>query len=279
MTVKGTFGIPLLTNERSSCSTTAMNRQQQIEQFAKLTATILGRCPHEFGLLPDADGFVKIKEFIQAVTETDGWRHIRISHVNDMMLMLPDPPVELDQTRIRAKDRGLLPEYRYCENPPKLLYVSIKQKSYPAVVANGIHPTVHSRIICCKDPAMAERIGKRRDPQPVLIPVHVGIMRDRGLTIHEAGEGIFLTDFIPADAFTGPPLAKLMPSSKRTEKKPDSVEIYKQQAQAGTFPFDPFPVNKPAGNMHKGKHGEKDTSWKRNKKRLRKEKNQYLPDL
>lgn len=256
-----------------------MNRQKQIEQFAKLAATILGRCPHEFGLVPDTDGFIKIKEFIQAVTETDGWRHVRISHVNDMMLMLSDPPIEVDQTLIRAKDRKHLPACDLCENPPKLLYVSIKQKSYSAVMTDGIHPTFHTRIVCCSDSAMAERIGKRRDPHPVILTVHVGIMKSQGLTIHQAGEGIYLADVIPADCFTGPPLPKELPDGKRTEKKPDPVDTYKRQTLAGTFPFDPFSRNAPAGKTQKSKHGEKDTSWKRNKKRLRKEKNQYLPDI
>ena len=254
-----------------------MNRQKQIEQFAKLAATILGRCPHEFGLVPDPDGFIKIKEFIQAVAETDGWRHVRISHVNDMMLMLSDPPVEVDQTLIRAKDRSRLPACGLCETPPKLLYVCIKQKSYPAVMTDGIHPTFHTRIVCCSDPGMAERIGKRRDHHPVLLTVHVGTMKNQGLTIHQAGEGIYLADVIPVDCFTGPSLPKELPA-KRTEKKPDTVDTYKRQTQAGTFLLDPFSRNTPDGKTRKNKHGDRDSSWKHNKKRLRKEKNRYLPD-
>jgi putative RNA 2'-phosphotransferase len=256
----------------------ALNRQKQIEQFAKLAATVLGRCPHEFGLVPDADGFVKIKEFIQAIIETDGWRHVRISHINDMMLMMPDPPVEVDETRIRAKDRSHLPELKHCENPPRLLYIGIKQKSYSAILTDGIHPTFHSRVVCFSDPAMAVRVGKRRDPDPILLTIHVDSMKKEGVAIFESGEDIYLTDIIPVGCFTGPPLPKEMTAPKRTEKKPDPVKLYKQQTQAGTFPADPFSINAPDGKTQKGKHGEKDASWKRNKKRLRKEKNQYWSD-
>ena len=52
-----------------------MNRIKQIEQFAKFTTYVLGHHPDEFGLVIDDNGYVKIKEFIQAVNETDGWRH------------------------------------------------------------------------------------------------------------------------------------------------------------------------------------------------------------
>jgi putative RNA 2'-phosphotransferase len=256
----------------------AINRQKQIEQFAKLAATVLGRCPHEFGLVPDADGFVKIKEFIQAIVETDGWRHVRISHINDMMLMMSEPPVEVDQTRIRAKDRTRLPVLKNCENPPRLLYVSIKQKSYPAVMTDGIPPSFHSCVVCFSDPAMAVRVSKRRDPDPILLTVHVDGIKKQGITILETGEGIYLTDIIPVGCFTGPSLPKEMTAAKHAEKKPDPMKIYKQQTQAGTFPIDPFSINAPVGKTQKGKHGEKDASWKRNKKRLRKEKNQYWSD-
>ncbi len=255
-----------------------MNRQKQIEQFAKLAATILGHCPYEFGLVPDADGFVKIKEFIQSIIETDGWRHISIRHVNDMMLMLTDPPVEVDHNRIRAKDRDHLPPCGPCENPPKLLYISIKQKSYPAVVTDGIHPTFHARVICSEDPAIAERIGKRRDPHPVLLTVHTGLMKNQGLIIYQSGEGIYQADNIPAGCFTGPPLPNEKHVGNHAEKKLNPADIYKRQAQAGAFHFDPFSINPSTKNSQKGKHGEKDLSWKRNKKRLRKEKNHYWPD-
>lgn len=256
----------------------AMNRQKQIEQFTKLAATVLGHCPHEFGLVPDAEGFIKIKEFIQAIIETDGWRHVRVSHISDMMLMMTEPPVEVDQTRLRAKDQSHLPEVKNCENPPRLLYISIKRKSYPAVMTDGIHPTFHSRVVCASDPAMAARIGKRRDPDPVLLTVHVDSMKNHGLAIHEAGEGIYLADVIPVDCFTGPPLPKEMTVGKGAEKKTDPVKIYQHQTQAGTFPVDPFLINATCGKTQKGKHGEKDAGWKRNKKRLRKEKNQFWPD-
>lgn len=252
-----------------------MNRQKQIEQFAKFSTYVLGRYPDEFGLVLDDNGYIKTKEFIQAVTETDGWRHVRSSHINDMLLMLNNPPVEVDQNRIRAKDRGRLSHYITCENPPKLLYVSIRHKSYLSVLDNGVHPTAHARIICCKNREMAETIGKRRDNQPIILTVHVRKVLDLGLTFLSSGERLCLTDVIPADCFTGPPLPKEIPAVKKQTKKMDTIEAYKKQAQAGTFTLS---MDKPAERKFKGKKKEKDASWKRNKKQLRREKKHSWPE-
>ncbi len=252
-----------------------MNRKKQIEQFAKFSEYVLGRHPDEFGLVLDDNGYIKIKEFIQAITETDGWRHVRSSHINDMLLMLNEPPIEFDENRIRAKDRSRLSSAAVCENPPKLLYVCIKHKSYLSVLDKGIFPTAHARIICSKDTEMAERIGKRRDNQPTLLTIHVSKMKDQGLQFLHAGDLLYQTDFVPSDCFTGPPLPKEMPAMKKPAKKQEAIETYKKQSQAGTFSLS---MDEPSEKKFKGKKKNKDTSWKNNKKRMRREKKKSWPD-
>lgn len=252
-----------------------MNRIKQIEQFAKFSTYVLGRHPDEFGLIIDDNGYVKIKEFIQAITETDGWRHVRNSHINDIMLMLNDPPIEVDEKRIRARDRSRLDPPVICESPPKTLYVCITHKSYLPVLDKGIHPTAHASIICCKDREMAERIGRRRDNQPIILTVNVQKMMDQGLTFRHAGDLLYLTDVIPTDCFTGPPLPKEMPAVKKPVKKVESIETYKKKALGGTFALK---MNKPGEKKSKDKKKEKDDSWKNNKKRQRREKKHSWPD-
>jgi putative RNA 2'-phosphotransferase len=252
-----------------------MNRIKQIEQFAKFATYVLGRHPDEFGLVTDDNGYVKIKAFIQAVTETDGWRHIRKSHINDIMLMLNEPPIEVDEKRIRAKDRSRLELPVKCESPPKTLYVCITHQSYLSVLDKGIHPTSHTRIICCKDREMAERIGRRKDNQPIILTVNARKMVDQELTFFHAGDLLYLTDIVPTDCFTGPPLPKEMSAVKKPAKKMESIETYKKQSLGGTFALK---MDKPGEKKSKGKKKEKDDSWKNNKKRQRREKKHSWPD-
>lgn len=240
-----------------------MGKQGPAEQFAKLCEYILGRRPDEFGLVPDENGFVKTREFLKAVSETDGWRHIRQSHINEILLVCREPTVELESGRIRALNRGQLPQRRPCQPPPKLLYTCVRKKAYPVVLEKGIRPTYQPEVICSDNIEMAERIGRRRSPAPVLLTIHAGRAADHNVRFLQAGEGLYITDYIPPDIFTGPPLPK-------EPEKPAKAEKPVQPPQPGTFMMTPEkPKTKPAKSKPK---------WKKDKKRTRKDKKQLWPD-
>lgn len=137
-----------------------MTPKQQLQPFSRILAYILERHPDEFGLIPDKDGFVTIKELLKAFSETDGWRHIRRSHFNELLLVDPDPPVEIKENRIRAKNRDQLPAARPCTDLPRLLYTAIRKKAYPAVKEKGLRATKQSPVVCTADPEAAERLGR-----------------------------------------------------------------------------------------------------------------------
>lgn len=241
-----------------------MGKQSPAEQFAKLCEYILGRRPDEFGLVPDENGFVKTREFLKAVAETDGWRHIRQSHINEMLLVCRKPPVELESGRIRAVNRGQLPQRRPCETPPKLLYTCVRRKAYPVVLEKGIRPTFQPEVVCSDNIEMAERIGRRRSPAPILLTIHAGRAADHNIYFLQAGEGLYITDCIPPDIFTGPPLPK------EPEKPAKAEKPVQQQPQPGTFMMTP---EKPKTKPEKSK-----PKWKKDKKRYRKDKKQLWPD-
>jgi putative RNA 2'-phosphotransferase len=250
-----------------------MNRRKQVEQFAKMAAYMLGRRPDEFGLVPDDNGYVATKEFIKAVSELEGWRHIRVSHVTEIPLMLDRPPVETDNERIRAADRSLLPRPLPCPDPPRLLYVCVSLKSYPIVATDGIRPTFYPRVISTPDADLARQWGKRRDNNPVNLVIQTALAIEKGLRFDRLGENIFLSDAIPAGCFTGPPLPKETITEKK-EKKVDAIDQYIRQSQAGSFFLTP-PAHAPPSKFSRK---DKDASWKQNKKRLRRDKKQFWPD-
>ncbi len=240
-----------------------MGKQSPAEQFAKLCEYILGRRPDEFGLVVDENGFVKLKEFLKAVCENDGWRHIKQSHINEMLLVCENPPVEIADNLIRARDRSHLPRCQYCPEPPKLLYTCIKQKSYPTVLERGIQPTYQAEVVCAESVEMADRIGKRRDNHPIRLTIHAGKAAESGISFFQAGEGLYTTDYIPPENFTGPPLPK-------EPEKPAKPEEPKKPPQPGSFVLEP---GKPKTKPKKSK-----PKWKKDKKRTRKDKKQVWPD-
>jgi putative RNA 2'-phosphotransferase len=208
-----------------------MAKRRSLEQLAKFISYILGRNPAEFGLVPDPDGFVKIKEFLKAVSEEDGLKHVRRSNINEILITLPNPPVEIRGNHIRAKHRHAMPTNILAQNLPKLLYTCVRRKAYPSVLENGIRPMGFSHVILSSEPEMAKRIGRRRDPSPLRLVVQTEKSLDKGITFYEAGETLYLAESIQPGCFTGPPL----PKQKEPATKRDAVDEPVLDRMPGSF--------------------------------------------
>jgi putative RNA 2'-phosphotransferase len=171
-----------------------------------MLAYMLGRRPDEFGLVPDAEGFVKTKELLKALHEEEDWGYVNESHLREVQLTVPEPPVELEAERIRAHRREPFPDASAPERPPKLLYAAVRRRAYPHVHANGIDPSSHSQVVLTRQREHAERLGRRIDPDAVILTVKVRTAEDQGVAFARFGEHLFLADHIPAGCFGGPPL-------------------------------------------------------------------------
>lgn len=237
-----------------------MKRGKIIEKLAKILSFILGREPSEFGLVPDADGYIKIKDLLKALSEEDGWRHIRHAHLNEV-LRLPSPPIEITGVLIRARHREHLPEHRIAADLPGQLFTCVRTKAYPVVLEKGVSPTAHPVVILSAEKGMAERIGRRSDPSPVLLVVSVRKMRENGPPIFQAGGALYVTDRVPPQCFTGPPL----PKSKEEPKSKDAPVHAPRPKTPGSFLMDL--TAETASRKDTGKRGKK-TDWKRERKRM-----------
>jgi len=245
-----------------------MASKKSLNQLTKFLAYMLGRKPDEFGLVPDADGFVKLKEFLLAIGEEEGWRHVRQPILNELMVTMPDPPIEIIETRIRATNRDLLPKIKHAIDLPKLLYTAVTQKSHPAVLEKGILPTRHDHVILAAEKSMALRIGNRRDRSPVLLTVNVLQTEQNEIFFKQAGEKLYLANRIPVSCFTAPPLPKEKPEAKK-QKKPRIAERSKTPGS--------YMVNFQKDSKKHKNAADKAGSWKRDKKRIRKQKQNKWP--
>jgi putative RNA 2'-phosphotransferase len=239
-----------------------VSKQRSAKQLAKFIDYILSRRPDEFGLVVDADGFFKIKELIKALHEEDGFRYVRRSHLDEILITLPDPSFEITDKLIRSKVRDRLPQRSVAMDTPKLLYTCVRQKAYPHVSNKGIRPTGFSHIVLSSDIDMAERIGKRFDREPVVLHVNVQLSEIQGVVFLRAGEALYLADYIPEGCFSGPALPKEKPVSKPAKKK----EVSPEPQTAGTF----FIEMDESGRAVKSASGKgKDGKADRRKKKLK----------
>ena len=204
------------------------------KQLAKFLNYVLGRRPDEFGLVTDKEGFVKIKDLIKATSEEEGLKYVRRANINEIILTLPNHGLEVADPLIRAQNREHLPKQSFALDPPKLLYTCVRKKAYPHVLKKGIRPTGFSKVILSSKNDLAQRMGRRSDHDAVLLTVQVGQSEDKGVVFFQAGEAIFMADYIPTGCFSGPPLPKELPDTRKADKLPKQGP----KMPAGSFALD-----------------------------------------
>jgi putative RNA 2'-phosphotransferase len=212
--------------------------KQQRDSLARFLAYVLGHRPDEFGLYYDQQGFVPLKELLKALSEEEGWRHVRQSHIEELLKEPGAHDLEMDDQRIR-----LTPGQGRLElgppspvEPPSVLYHACRRKGYPVILKNGLQPLGREAYVPLSDSKeMALRIGRRRDPDPVLLTVHAGRAAEQGVAFHRQIEHVFLVEELPPAHFTGPPLPEEKPAAERKKKK-EPVE----PARPGSVFVDPY---------------------------------------
>ena len=241
-----------------------MKHSQSVYKLSKFLVYILGRQPDEFGLLPDESGYVKIKDLMKALAEEAGWRHVRLAQIRETIYSADAPAVEIENNLIRAVDRSLLffPEIPDCF--PKLLYYPVRRRAYPVFLEKGLPPsTSGNRIVLSNDIAMAQRLGRRIDPSPVILTVNSENARKNGATLWRFGTLLFLSNCLPLGSFSGPPLPKKHPGPKQ-------AEIPKSQAAPktpGSYLVD-LTMDSTASDQSKKRSRQRKNEWKRDRTRI-----------
>lgn len=243
-----------------------MAKAKTLQSLVKYLIYILERRPDEFGLVLDKQGYVKIKELLKALNEEKGWKHVRRFHLNEILYTIPNPPFEILDNRIRAKQREHLPRPDAFPQLPKLLYTCIRRRAYPFVAQQGIFPSGYQQVVLSADRDLAERMGKRTDSQPVTLSVHVQTSVENGVLFQQIGDLLFLAPSIPPDCFSGPPLPKDKPRSQKQVQPSKNIP----PEASGSFPVN---LDRVAGlNGTVAKTPEKDSEWKGKKERRKKQK-------
>jgi len=230
--------------------------------FAKFISYVLGRSPDEFGLVTDDMGYIAIKELLKALHEEDGWRHIRLAHLNEVALTAHPCPIEIKDDRIRACQRDGLPQIMAAEQMPKPLYIAVRRRAYPVILEKGLQSGRHSRLVLASDIEMAQRIGKRRDQQPLMLIVQVSQAKEKGTRFQKYGEQLYLADAIFPATFSGPPVPKDNSASAKSNPLPEPTTT----KTPGSY----FPELSPPYVPQRARR--KEIEWKKDRRRARRHK-------
>ncbi len=249
----------------------ARKERIRVENLARLMTYILGHRPDEFGLIPDREGFVPIKEMLQAIHEEPGWGYVRQGHINEVLLGPERSLFQPAEKRIRAVDRRWhLALDRSAQTIPRILFTPVRRRAHPHVMQNGLRAGQAEHIVLSPEKEMAIRLGKRRDQRPVVLEVLAAAAREAGLAFYAFGD-LYLTAEISPKYIAGPPPAK--EDLKELEAEGGRRQQPLAPPVAGGFVLSP---ERDPDLSRRGK-GRKERGWKEASRRARRKKDLRTP--
>jgi len=183
---------------------------RRVVNLSRLMSYMLGRRPDEFGLVPDADGYMTMKEVLKAISEEPGTGYVRESHVKEVLLHDTDAVFEMSGKKIRSRNRTFAPvdKERHAGPPSKILFKGVKRKAYPFILRAGLLRGSQEHVVLATDQDLAIRIARRSEQDPVMLEIRAGIAHENGIAFYPFGHSLCLADEIPVQFISGPPLPK-----------------------------------------------------------------------
>jgi putative RNA 2'-phosphotransferase len=236
---------------------------RQLENLAKMLTYLLCHRPDEFGLVLDPEGFVPVKQLLQALTGEPGWGHVRRHHLEQLAGLLHPPRFEMAADRIRGLIPGPADLRRSGNDPPPLLYLAITPKIHERVFESGLKAPPGQELLLAITPEMALKLGRRRSPEPVLVTVQALAASREGVIFQHYGPDFCLAQEIPRK------FLQLAPPAQKPEK-PKPEKAAPPRPLPGTVVLNlPDFLEKPVRAKSKGKKGEPE--WKSGTRALRRE--------
>jgi putative RNA 2'-phosphotransferase len=209
----------------------------QLQELGKIIKYILLYRPDEFGLFLDDNGSLPIKDLMWALHEEEGWRHIRLGHLKELAHSQFESAFTLEENSIKPKQPRK--QISSATVPPRLLFHAARRKAYPVILKHGLKPAGRPYVPLATTKEIALRIGRRRDPKPILLTVHAARAYDKGHVFSLCGEFLYLVKTLPPAFLSGPPLdetAKPTRISRPKAPEPRKVDV---PAMIGSFLLDP----------------------------------------
>ncbi len=243
--------------------------KKRIDNLGRLMSYMLGNRPDEFGLLPDSEGYVAVKEFLKAIKEEPQMGYVRESHIKEVLIHDREKRFEISGNMIRSIEReyGPINRQQVQPDPPGLLFKGVKRKAYPHILKKGLMPAKREYVVMTEDKELAMKMGRRLDQKPVLLEISTFPATKNGVDFYPFGENLYLADSVPVGFINGPPLPQEDPSGGRTAKKDKAPG--QRDKMPGSFILRPD-KDPDAKRRNKSK---KKTGWKERARKERKRKN------
>lgn len=176
---------------------TAMDRTETVK-ISKRMSKALRHDPARVGLTLDPGGWVPVAVFLSAMHLSRAVLDEVVAGSDKQRFAVETGPDGVE--RIRANqghsvtvDLGLVPQ-----EPPELLYHGTGAASVPSIRATGLNRGGRHHVHLSPDTDTAHRVGTRRGGAVAILTVLAGEMAHAGHVFYVSGNGVWLTDDVPA---------------------------------------------------------------------------------
>jgi putative RNA 2'-phosphotransferase len=238
--------------------------QIRVTDLSRFLIYILAHRPDEFGLVPDTSGFISVKEILRAVHDEPGWGYVREGHIREVLIGKDRALFVWEEDRLRAAEkRWQLDLQTPSEDTPKILFIAIRRKAHFHVMEKGLFSD--RPLVLSPDRNMALRIGRRRDPKPIMLEVLTGPAQQQGVSFYAFGD-LYLAREIPREFISGPPV----PEEIREPQPPKKEKIVPPPStlSGGTFVLD---IHRDP-DLSRRRSGRKPRGWKEDSRKMRRNK-------
>jgi putative RNA 2'-phosphotransferase len=170
------------------------------EALSKEISYALRHAPWEYELELDAEGWVDVRQLLDALKESERWAGI---NAGDLLLMIEQSDKkrhELFNGRIRALYGHSIPQKitREPRQPPEILYHGTARRFLPSIQEAGLLPRNRQYVHLSVDEETALQVGRRRDKNPALLAVRAAEAWNAGVAFYLGNEKVWLADKVPA---------------------------------------------------------------------------------
>jgi len=234
--------------------------------------------PEEFGLIPDNNGFFRIKEIFQVLNFTKKFKNVKINDLISIFSYYYKDFFEFSENLKLIKSKNPKHPQIIKTNLSDVkkfntLWSFVKPKIWLKISIEGEWKPVNKKIVLYANKEIAENWAKVYGAIVIQVFPH---KFPEGLELLKFGEEIFIVDRLPFEAMKGPPIDQKFLKKYNIKTASSSVSVASEPVSkahfAGydTYENEDIEEDMPFRKITKGKKKRK--AWKKYQKLLEKEK-------
>lgn len=157
--------------------------------------------PGDYGLTLEPGGWASVEGLLEALrARRPEWRSLALEDVLSAVERGERRRFEVRAERIRALYGHSVdvPLGRSAVEPPEVLWHGTTETAAESILEDGLEPMGRRKVHLSPDRATAIAVGRRRTPDPALLRIDARAAHDDGVAFHAAGDGVWLSEPVPA---------------------------------------------------------------------------------